>query len=95
MCLARAVYANSDIMLLDDPISALDANVRKAVMKQVILGSCKEKTRVLVTHSLDFLSLTDRIAIVSEGKLVAFDTYDNLKDSEHLKHILKIHSDQV
>ena len=39
MCLARAVYANSDIMLLDDPISALDANVRKAVMKQVILGS--------------------------------------------------------
>lgn len=36
LCLARAVYASADIILMDDPVSALDANVRKAVFNQVI-----------------------------------------------------------
>ena len=40
--LARAVYANSDIILLDDPISALDAHVRKAVFQEVLQGMCKD-----------------------------------------------------
>lgn len=57
--LARAIYANKDILLLDDPISALDAQVRKAVYKEVIEGLCKTKTRILVTHSIDFLHLCD------------------------------------
>lgn len=64
ICLARAVYANTDIILMDDPISALDANVRKSVFKMVFQGICKDKTRVLVTHALDFLHLTDKIAII-------------------------------
>ncbi len=39
--LARAVYADRDILLLDDPISALDANVRKNVFNEVLMGVCK------------------------------------------------------
>jgi ABC-type bacteriocin/lantibiotic exporter with double-glycine peptidase domain len=42
VCLARAVYASADIVLMDDPVSALDANVRKAVYHQVIKGVCKD-----------------------------------------------------
>ena len=53
--LARAVYANTDIYLMDDPISAVDANVRVKLMTNVIQGCLKNKTRILVTHAIDFL----------------------------------------
>ena len=62
--LARAVYAESDIILMDDPISALDAHVRKAVFHQVLKGMCKDKTRILATHAVDFLHLCDRIIVI-------------------------------
>lgn len=68
--LARAVYADKDIYLMDDPISALDACVRKRIMKNVILGSLKEKTRILVTHAIDFIHLADRIFIMKGGRIV-------------------------
>lgn len=73
--LARAVYANKDIVLMDDPISALDANVRKLIFNQVFQGMLKEKTRVLVTHAVDFLHLADRIIVMSNGQVKAFGTY--------------------
>ena len=69
MSLARAVYSNSDIILLDDPISALDANVRKAVFTDVLQGVLKKKTRVLVTHAIDFLHLADRLVILKNGEI--------------------------
>ena len=57
--LARAVYANKDLVLMDDPISALDANVKKKIFENVFLDELKDKTRVLVTHAVDFLHLVD------------------------------------
>ena len=56
---------------MDDPISALDANVRKKIFKQVFQGLLKEKTRVLVTHAVDFLHLSDRIVVLKGGKIEA------------------------
>jgi len=53
--LARAVYSERPIILMDDPISALDANVRKKIFKKVFLEQFKDKTRILVTHAVDFL----------------------------------------
>ncbi len=50
--LARAVYADADIILMDDPLSALDANVRKKIFTNCLLGKFRNKTRVLVTHAL-------------------------------------------
>ena len=67
ICLARAVYAKRDVMLMDDPISALDANVRKLIFHQVFKQLCGEKTRVLVTHAVDFLNLADQIIIMRDG----------------------------
>ena len=52
---------------MDDPISALDANVRKAVFTEVFQGTLREKTRVLVTHAIDFLHLADRLVIFKDG----------------------------
>ena len=44
---------------MDDPISALDANVKKKVFKRVFEGAMKHKTRILVTHAIDFLDQVD------------------------------------
>ena len=67
VCLARAVYADADILLMDDPISALDSNVRKLVFHQVIQGICRDKTRILVTHAVDFLHMSDKIVVMQNG----------------------------
>ncbi len=67
--LARAIYANKDLILLDDPISALDANVKKSIFKNVIMGELKTKTRILVTHAIDFLHLADKIIVIKDGKI--------------------------
>lgn len=65
--LARAVYADTEIYLMDDPVSALDANVKKKIFKHVFLDKFKEKTRVLVTHAIDFLHLVDSIILLKQG----------------------------
>jgi ABC-type bacteriocin/lantibiotic exporter with double-glycine peptidase domain len=75
---------------MDDPISALDAHVRKKIINNVILGHLKEKTRVLVTHAIDFIHLADRIFIMKDGKIVEQGTFENLKSSETLAELLKV-----
>ena len=57
--LARAVYSDRDLILMDDPISALDANVKKKIFKNVFMRKFAKKTRILVTHAIDFLHLVD------------------------------------
>jgi len=92
--LARAVYANKEILLMDDPISALDANVRKNIFKQVFDGICKNKTRILATHSVDFLHLCDKIVIMEKGQIQAQGNFDELKQNEILSKILSAYNDQ-
>ena len=46
------MYSDADIMLMDDPLSALDANVRKKIFLNCLLEKFKNKTRILVTHAL-------------------------------------------
>ena len=80
--LARAVYADQDIILMDDPISAVDAIVKRKIMKNVIHGYLKDKTRVLVTHAIDILNQADRIILLDQGRILAQGTFDELKDIE-------------
>ncbi|CAG9769762.1 unnamed protein product [Ceutorhynchus assimilis] len=53
--LARAVYKQADIYLLDDPLSAVDTHVGKALFEQCITGFLRDKTVVLITHQLQYL----------------------------------------
>lgn len=64
--LARAVYDDADIYLLDDPLSALDAGVGASVFHDCIKGRLRGKTRVLVTHQLNVLPACDRIIIMGK-----------------------------
>ena len=88
--LARAVYADTDIIMMDDPISALDANVRKKIFTKVIVGMLKEKTRILVTHAIDFLHLSDRIIVLEDGQIQAIGTFEELQNDTHLLAVLEI-----
>ena len=67
--LARAVYQDYDIYLLDDPLSSVDAQVGAQIFHQCFLGVLQEKTRILVTHNTNFLGLVDRV-IVMDGGLI-------------------------
>ena len=67
--LARALYQDKEIYLMDDPISALDAHVRNQIIENVYFGALKDRTRILVTHAIDFLERADHIVMMDEGKI--------------------------
>ena len=67
--LARAMYCDNDIYILDDPISALDAHVGKNIMHNCIIDYLKDKTRILVTHALQYTSFADRIYYMKNGEI--------------------------
>ncbi|KAM6893784.1 ATP-binding cassette sub-family C member 4 [Xenentodon cancila] len=79
--LARAVYQDADIYLLDDPLSAVDAEVGRHLFEQCICGLLKNKPRILVTHQLQYLKAADQIIVLKEGHMVAKGTYTELQRS--------------
>jgi ATP-binding cassette, subfamily C (CFTR/MRP), member 1 len=76
--IARAIYSDADIILMDDPLSAVDAHVGRHIMDNAICGLLKGKCRILATHQLHVLHRCDRIVYVSEGRIVADGTFDHL-----------------
>lgn len=69
--IARAIYANRDINLIDDSLSALDAYVGKKVYEGVFKGFMGSKTRIMVTHHLHLLndSAIDKIIFIDKGQI--------------------------
>lgn len=80
--ICRAIYCDSDIQIFDDPLSALDAHVGKAVFNNVLLHSRPGVTRVLVTHALHFLPSVDYIYTIVDGCLAEQGTYAELMDRQ-------------
>ena len=64
VALARAVYRRPDVLIMDDPISALDCQVRKEIFDQAFLGLLDSKTRILFTDAVDFIHFAVHIAIM-------------------------------
>uniref|UniRef100_A0A4W5PPM5 Multidrug resistance-associated protein 4 n=1 Tax=Hucho hucho TaxID=62062 RepID=A0A4W5PPM5_9TELE len=79
--LARAVYQDADIYLLDDPLSAVDAEVGKHLFEQCICGLLRKKPRILVTHQLQYLKAADQILVLKEGHMVVRGTFPELQGS--------------
>uniref|UniRef100_A0A667YL76 ABC-type glutathione-S-conjugate transporter n=1 Tax=Myripristis murdjan TaxID=586833 RepID=A0A667YL76_9TELE len=81
--LARAAYSQSDIYLLDDPLSAVDSHVGKHLFSEVIgpNGLLKDKTRILVTHGVSFLPYVDEIVVLVDGVVSEIGTYQSLRAS--------------
>ncbi|KAK0469891.1 ABC transporter [Desarmillaria tabescens] len=87
MNICRAIYCDTDIQIFDDPLSALDAHVGKAVFQNVLRNAASGKTRILVTHALHFLPQVDYIFTIAGGRIAERGTYDELmhKDGEFSK----------
>nr|XP_046232338.1 ATP-binding cassette sub-family C member 3 isoform X2 [Scatophagus argus] len=78
--LARALYSDADVYLLDDPLSAVDAHVAKHIFDNLIgpEGVLKGKTRILVTHGISFLPQVDNIMVLVEGRVSEMGSYQEL-----------------
>ncbi|XP_048752627.2 ATP-binding cassette sub-family C member 3-like isoform X3 [Ostrea edulis] len=78
--LARAVYSDRDVYLLDDPLSAVDSHVGRHIFNEVIgsSGLLKDKTCILVTHGIQWLPKVDEIIVLVNGKISESGTYDEL-----------------
>uniref|UniRef100_A0A4W5R8N7 ABC-type glutathione-S-conjugate transporter n=1 Tax=Hucho hucho TaxID=62062 RepID=A0A4W5R8N7_9TELE len=78
--LARAVYNEADVYLLDDPLSAVDSHVAKHIFDHVIgpEGALQGKTRILVTHGISFLPQVNNIVVLVEGRVSEMGSYQEL-----------------
>ncbi|XP_018014259.1 ATP-binding cassette sub-family C member 4 isoform X1 [Hyalella azteca] len=76
--LARAVYMSGDVVLLDDPLSAVDTVVGRHLFRRCIRGHLRQKAVILVTHQLQYIRAADNILVLNEGQCEAFGTYHQL-----------------
>ena len=78
LSLARAIYADADIYLLDDPLAALDPRVGRTVFQECFLDALHGKTRLLVTQALNFLPQVDHIIVLKNGTIAEQGSYAQL-----------------
>lgn len=91
--LARAVLSDADVILLDDPLSAVDPRTEGYLCDRLIFGEWKNKTRVMVTHRLQSIARFDQILFVENGRHY-LGTYDELlKTCDPFKKFLKTHAE--
>ena len=84
--IARAAYADCDVYLLDDILSAVDVHVGSHIMSQLVNGLLRGKTRVLVTHHTHFLRDADQIVQMRAGRIVNVFQADKDKDDSKQQH---------
>lgn len=83
--IARAVYADADLVVMDDPLSALDAHVAKDLFRKCLSkseGAFKDKAVLLVTHQLQFVHQADHVVVMADGAIVERGAYAELVQRE-------------
>ena len=79
--LARAVYANKDIYLLDDPFSAVDIVVAGKLYNKCIRGLLRDKVVIMSTHQLHFIQETTQVLVLEEGNQLSIGNYNDIEPS--------------
>jgi ATP-binding cassette subfamily C (CFTR/MRP) protein 1 len=87
--LARCVYRNSDIYLLDDPISSVDAIVSQNIFDQLFVDFLKDKTRIIVTNDIKNLEKFDKIIFIERGKCIFQGEFKELEKLDFFKEFKK------
>ena len=91
MSLARAIYEEAEIYLLDDPLAAVDAKTANSLYNNCINGFLASKTRVLITHRISFLQNSENIILIENGKVSDTGSYEKLRNAGH-KFLEKFHN---
>ncbi|XWS56831.1 hypothetical protein CRYUN_Cryun09bG0119300 [Craigia yunnanensis] len=76
--IARAVYQDADIYLLDDPFSAVDAHTGTQLFEDCLMGILKDKTILYVTHQVEVLPAADIILVMQNGRIAQAGTFEEL-----------------
>lgn len=77
--LARAIYKQADIYILDDPLSAVDTHVGKHIFEECVEKYLKDKICILVTHQLQYLKNVKQLVFICDGKIGAQGSYDDMQ----------------
>ena len=80
IALARCLYSDTDIMIMDDPIAAVDAHVGKYIFNKCILKGMEGKTRILVTNAVQYLPKCDYVIVIDDKTILCQGTYQEIKD---------------
>ena len=78
--LARAIYLDVDLYLLDDPLSAVDLKVGQHIMKNCIMGLLGNKTRLIAAHQEEHLKEADQVIVLYRGKLLGKGKFSELQE---------------
>lgn len=82
--LARAVYHDCDIYLLDDPLSAVDAKVGRHIFEECITGLLSNRLRLLVTHHLHYLKNVPEILVLDNGQITQRGSFEEIASRSDL-----------
>ncbi|CAD8115160.1 unnamed protein product [Paramecium primaurelia] len=91
LSLARALYEDAEIYLLDDPLSAVDAKVSRSIFNN-LKQLAKQRIIILVTHQVQFAPECDQIIIMNEGQIMASGEFKDV--NQHLNLITDTFSQQ-
>ncbi|XP_042842358.1 ATP-binding cassette sub-family C member 10 isoform X3 [Panthera tigris] len=90
IALARAVYQEKDLYLLDDPLAAVDTDVANHLLHRCILGVLSHTTRLLCTHRIEYLERADVVLLMEAGRLVQAATAQSGQNLEKTKAGLEV-----
>ncbi len=90
--LARAMYQDADVYILDDPLSAVDVHVGRHIFENFIDGAIRDKARLLVTNQLSYLPQADKIIMIENGKIIAQGTYDECQSCAAFVRLVSEHN---
>ncbi|MCK6081665.1 ABC transporter ATP-binding protein/permease [Microbacterium sp. EYE_5] len=94
LALARAVAARPAVLVLDDPLSALDVDT-EALVEDALREVLAETTALVVAHRPSTVTLADRVALLEEGRITAVGTHSELlRTSEHYRHVISSLEDE-
>ncbi|GMJ06478.1 multidrug resistance-associated protein 14, ATP-binding cassette C10 [Hibiscus trionum] len=92
--LARALYQDADIYLLDDPFSAVDAHTASSLFNEYVMEALAAKAVLLVTHQVDFLPAFNSVLLMSDGEILRADSYhDLLASSQEFQVLVNAHKE--
>ena len=91
IALARAVYADADVYILDDPLSAVDAHVGHALFEDCLRGALRDKTVLLVTNALQHVHRADRLVWLVDGEIKKQGTYDAVSADPEFAELVGAH----
>eukprot|EP00357_Protocruzia_adherens_P031519 CAMPEP_0115001824 /NCGR_PEP_ID=MMETSP0216-20121206/17633_1 /TAXON_ID=223996 /ORGANISM="Protocruzia adherens, Strain Boccale" /LENGTH=1370 /DNA_ID=CAMNT_0002367287 /DNA_START=20 /DNA_END=4132 /DNA_ORIENTATION=+ len=92
VALARTLYSQSDLFIMDDVLSAVDGHTGAKIFTEAFLGFLQDKTRVLVTHGSQYLPYVDRVIVLQNGKITQDGPVSLLVQEEgYVRELMKLH----